>query len=301
MKTKRVFLIAAMLILAAAMIVGISFIWASYLRAEAIVLTGDANIEVKGWYCLANDFKSVDFKNNGTELVEASNNELKELGAGQCIAYKFRVTNLGENDATVSIRTNNTFDYIFQLFEQYAGGDESIIDSALYGIAAKNNGRLSFVMDKIYYEYESSGDITHTSPQLNDPDADMYLWKYGNGEYFIGDNQGNALCPDIAPILVPGAIGGNMTNVNIYITLIQKQSAEAIKDYKQWLLGNEGSTGTGYSYGANLLGYQKDISDQSNQINTYLQAYYDHEIKSAANEPTLNIKVDYFEFSGKII
>lgn len=309
MTKKSILMIVSIILFVAVIIVGVSFAWFVYFRNSLIVVSGDANISVEGWYDQVTSMDDRVFDDEN-KMAPGMTNEFESMPTSQFIAYKFQITNHSERAAVLSLRISNMFDYIFNGLKAYvdSGGTASL--DYLYDMAEKNNGRLAFLFDNIYYEYENTVDHTVSAPvYINDPDEDIYIWKYSRGEMIIG-NGGDMMHQYIDKIPIPA--NGENTVVNLYMSMTNKQLTTSIEAYKRWFVGDEnaGIPGTGQEYGASLLGYtwaQLKASQpaKAGYIDAYITKFVSDEIASIISDDIsdggsrLNLSIDYFEFIGE--
>lgn len=334
MSRKKSLIIASALLLVSVIIAGAIFAWVVQYRRSIMVVSGDAKISVEGWYDLVSDVNQREFTDD-KKLSAYSPNLFQDLPMNQFIAYKFQVTNLDKRNATLSMRLSNMFDYIFSSLKAYVdkgGNMTQVEENDFYALAEKNNGRLSFIMDDLYYEYEyvQDGQTIVSAPNhlydQNDPDDNsLYLWKLSRGEKFIG-TDGNSMLPSVPSILLPGVAKAGeteiKTKVNIYMILTSKLSTAAIESYRKWLLGDSITTGAGQEYSANLLKNENGngftwakltdgslsapYSNYADYINSYLEKFVANEVQSIMPQHTdeatqFNLNLDYFEFIGENI
>lgn len=223
---KSILMIAAIVVFTAVIVAGVSFAWFYFLRTSMVVVSGDANISINGWYQLVSDTKDIDWSEGenspATSLDTADGKDsyltdLEDMPTGQFIAYRFKVTNNDTRDAKLSIRFSNLTDYMFEWLDRYVkedGDTDAVIETVdgtnitlgdkIAAAAMTNTAKLTFTIDELYYETTSESgsglmqydakdeegrNIKTTKMHLKDPadTNDMYLWKYSYGQRFIGN------------------------------------------------------------------------------------------------------------------
>lgn len=346
MKRKSILLIASIIVLASVIVAGATFAWFAYFRTSMIVVSGDAKISVSGWYQLVPDIAELNWTPGGDEDNNSKADELVSnligdnvvdgMSAGQFLAFKFKINNESDRDARLSLRLSDMTSYIYKDIKKFIDvdvsaatgateeekklkekelrlasqhiedGQSKTLETLIDDSAASNTAKLMFIFDNIYYENVEGGVVTTT--HLDGSSQDMYLWKYANGQRFIGyEDENDPLRPKVNKVFLPA-------NASTYLHFVfaNRMSTADLEVYRHWLTSRPEDTDTeprGTELAANYYDGGYAWAGLPDNIKTliieYLEYFYMRERDSISGHEEeltrINLSLEYFEFIGENI
>ena len=300
MKKEKIFtIILAILVFAVAATAPV-YAWFFSKPEGVTMIKGDIKIAVDGWAKVLPIEEVDNVPMFSVEDKLLSFNNIDNFNYSQYIAFRFKVENLSDRDAVLSLRLNPFMDMGFIHFIDYYNANGAVspaLHNAILVTAQKNTFKFVYKLSQMSYEYYDDQGVVIKEDNF----ADNGLWRYSAGEYIFEN--------------IPLKGRDSTVNPSIFLNFafVNSQDPQVLENYYNWLCIDDGMTdeiGSGIGFGqrrcARMLGSNWDALSTIDQglIDGYLAYFIDQETQSikagAEGVSIVNFNLDYFEFNGSI-